>query len=144
MNSIWLATANLAAAIWVGTIVYQSTVVAATVFKTLDSDQARDFLRVIFPRFYKLGLFCAILLLICVSALGFAANWNRVNLWLPVAVSVMIIAQLISIWLVPRINAAADLNRSAFKRGHTLSILLTVLIVLLGIGILYNFSGALD
>lgn len=144
MNSIWLATANIATAVWVGTIVYQSSVVAATVFKTLNSSQARHFLREIFPRFYSLGLICAIALLVCLTAMAFTSSWSGINILLLATASVMMLAQLVSIWLVPRINAAADNNQQAFRRLHTFSVLLTVLILLLGIGILLFIAGGLN
>ncbi len=144
MSSLWIVCANLVTAIWVGTIVYQSTVVAATVLKVLDGQQARRFLRIIFPRFYSLGLICALTLLVCMTALGFDANWARVNFWLLSAVLVMTTSQLISIWLVPRINAAADVNKPEFKRLHVASVMLTVVILVLGTGILILIAGGLN
>lgn len=143
MNSIWLAIANLSVAIWVGTIIYQSSIVASTVFSTLDTSQSRHFLRTIFPRFYKLGLICAVLLLLSTTVMGHLADWPNINVWLLITASVMIVSQLVSIWLVPRINAASEQDKAAFKLLHTASVLLSVLILLLGIGVLlFVASGA--
>jgi len=51
----------LALSVWIGSIVFFSAVVAPTVFKTLDSDAAAKLQRAIFPRYYMLGLLCAMI-----------------------------------------------------------------------------------
>ncbi len=135
MNTVWLALANIAIAIWVGTIVYQSSVMAACVFRTLKANQASAFLRVIFPSFYKLGLICALTLLLSLSFL-LLLDWNIINLGLLLVAIVMTLCQVISIWLVPKINAAKDFRNPLFKKLHTISVLLTVFILICGVGIL--------
>jgi uncharacterized membrane protein len=133
-----LAVLNIAAAIWVGSIVFQSFLVAPTVFRHVDDQSAGRFLRAIFPRFYKLGMACGAAMLGAVTIAlltGLAPGPGM----LPVAIVIMTAAQLISLRMLPSINAARDAGeagRLRFKRLHAVSVGLTLLTLALGVGVL--------
>ncbi|MBM3858275.1 MAG: DUF4149 domain-containing protein [Verrucomicrobia bacterium] len=57
----------LALSVWIGSIVFLTVVVAPTVFKTLPPDDAAKLQRAIFPRYYLLGIFCAVFGIVCVG-----------------------------------------------------------------------------
>lgn len=132
----------VAAGTWVGAIVFQSAVVAPTVFVDLDESAARAFLRRLFPRFFKLGLVCGVLMLAGLALVGFDAP----NAALIAALTtVMLVLEAISLWMVPAINAARDAGeagKTRFENLHRLSVLFTVLILLLGIGVIAVVSAA--
>lgn len=138
------ALITIAAAAWVGAILFQSAVVAPAVFVDLDSDSARRFLRTLFPRFYRLGILCGGLMGVGIVMLVWASGWSCLLAMLTSAVVAMVVLEIFSLWMVPRINAARDAGASGsvrFGRLHRLSVMLTVVILLLGLGIL-GFIGA--
>jgi hypothetical protein len=57
----------LALAVWIGSMVFFTAVVAPTVFKVLSSDDAARLQRAIFPRYYLLGILCAAVGIVCVG-----------------------------------------------------------------------------
>ena len=137
--SALLAIINVAAAAWVGAIVFQSFVVAPTTFKSLDESQARGFLRALFPRFYQLGLACGVIMLIATGIAGSVSGWPPLLRWLLAAAAVMTAAEFVSLRMVPGINAARDqgaAGRARFDRLHRASVLLTLLILILGLAAL--------
>ena len=130
-----------AAGTWIGAIVFQSAVVAPTVFVDLDESAARVFLRRLFPRFFRLGLICGVLMLVGLALVGFDAP-NA----LPIAAltAAMLILEAASLWMVPAINAARDAGaagKARFDRLHRLSVLFTVVILVLGIGVVALISA---
>lgn len=132
-----------AAGIWIGAIVFQSAVVAPTVFVDLDESAARAFLRRLFPRFFKLGLICGVLMLAGLALVGFDAPNSLIITALTVA---MLILEVASLWMVPSINAARDAGadgKARFDRLHRLSVLFTVLILLLGLAVVVLISAGL-
>lgn len=134
MQFLLLATSTLAVAIWSGAIVFQSAVVAPTVFDSLDVHQARRFLRSIFPRFYVLGLVSGAVFLAGVGSLGVLLDWPAVLRWLAALAVVMLGSAALSLWLVPHINAARDkgiAGQQRFRNLHRVSVMLTVLVLLL-------------
>jgi hypothetical protein len=130
-----------AAGAWIGAIVFQSAVVAPTVFVDLDESAARVFLRRLFPRFFKLGLVCGALMLAGLALVGFDAPNALPIAALTVA---MLVLEAASLWMVPAINAARDAGeagKARFDRLHRLSVLFTVVILLLGIGVIALVSA---
>ncbi len=146
MTSATLTIAVLATAVWVGTIVFHSFVVAPTVFGSLDEHSARRFLRTLFPRFYRLGLICGLLMLVSVVVGAAAAGWPSALVWIGIAASLMTAAEALSLWITPRINAARDAGEAGagrFDRLHRLSVGLTLFILLLGVAVLALLPGAM-
>lgn len=126
---------TIAAGVWIGAIVFQSAVVAPTVFAGLDEAQARRFLRTLFPRFFRLGLVCGVVMATTLAVVTVYDGGSNLLTSLSVITAVMLIFQTISLSLVPLINAARDAGQDGatrFKRLHRLSVILTVLVLLLG------------
>lgn len=139
MESIATVLLTIAAATWVGAIVFQSAVVAPAVFVNLDETSARSFLRTLFPRLFRLGLICGALMLAGLLASGLVAGWSSTLSSITAATIVMLILEAISLRMVPHINSARDAGASGeakFARLHRASVLMTVGILLLGFAVL--------
>ena len=139
METLATALLTVSAGTWVGAIVFQSAVVAPTVFVDLNEAAARSFLRTLLPRFFRLGLACGALMLAGLLGVGLVAGWSVAVLLLASGTGVMIALQAISLAMVPHINAARDAGesgRTKFTRLHRTTVLLTVVVLLLGIAIL--------
>lgn len=122
-------------AIWVGAIVFQSAIVAPAVFAALDAENARLFLRTLFPRFFRLGIVCGSIMIAGVIALGLVARWSDKLLTIAALSAIMLILQTVSLKLVPHINAARDAGEAGSARFHTLhrlSVGFTVVVLLMG------------
>lgn len=127
----------LGAGIWIGAIVFQSFVVAPSVFSTLESSTAATFLRTLFPRFFLLGLVCGIFMII---ALTLNSAWvpPQRTLLMGAIASLMVILQLGSLLAVPFINTARDQGSSGRRRFallHGVTVSATLVILLLGIAV---------
>ncbi len=143
MTSFATALLTISAGTWVGAIIFQSAVVAPTVFVDLNESAARTFLRTLFPRFFRLGLVCGFLMLAGLIWLGTLAAWPSSVVALVVVTSVMVLFEAVSLRMVPQINAARDAGQAGetlFSRLHRISVLLTVAILLLGIAVLVAVS----
>ena len=129
----------LACAIWVGAIVFQSAVVAPSVFTTLDQTRASTLLRTLFPRFFKLGLVCGAIMALALALQAGLSAWTPVLTALASLTALMLVLEGLSLWLVPRINAARDAGNAGaarFANLHRLSVLLTLAILFAGIAAL--------
>lgn len=136
------ATAFIAVsvAIWIGAIVFQSAIVAPVVFAKLDKDQAKTFLRQLFPRLFSLGLGCGLVMIASSVYLGLSRGWTDAVGAITALTCVMLAAGALSLWMVPYINTARDAGRAGsttFKRLHRINVSLTVGVLLLGIAVLY-------
>jgi uncharacterized membrane protein len=63
----WIYLVTLA--VWIGSIIFFSFVVAPTVFKVLKPEDAARLQRALFPRYYLVGMLCAALGIVCVGIL---------------------------------------------------------------------------
>ena len=109
----------------IGVILYQTVFVAPTVFKTIDNVNTSKFLRKIFPRFFMF-----ILILGIVGLIDSILN-SRGSL-LYTVYSVTSIFSLFAFLIIPITNKATDDNdRKKFKILHSLSVVLTVIILIM-------------
>lgn len=68
----------LALALWVGSMIFFSAVVAPAIFRTLDRENAERLARQLFPKYYATGIGCAGAALWCLLVL----LWERaMSLW---------------------------------------------------------------
>jgi Ca2+/Na+ antiporter len=144
MVIIPFAAATIAIGIWVGSIIFQSLIVAPVVFSALDEKGARGVLRGVFPRFFRLGIGCSGFALLALLAAGLLAGWSGLVAPL-VAAAVMTLLACIALYLVPAINAArdaGDAGAARFRRLHSLSVALTVASLVVGIGLLGAVGAA--
>ena len=117
-----LSAVLLAIGIWLGSIVFQSAVVAPVVFTSLEPEGARRVLRTLFPRFFRLGIACGAIALL---ATVFAGSSPLV----PGILGVMLLANIAALMMVPAINRASDdgaAGKKRFRLLHGTSVLLTL------------------
>ena len=144
MTLSWLAlsVATLGAAVWTGAIVFQSALVAPSVFSALEAPDASKFLRRLFPSFFRLGIVCGVVTTAGFAFVAFLSGPAHV-LWPLVLSATMTLLAIVSLLMVPGINAARDAGESGaarFERLHRLSVLLTVAILLGGIIVLGHIA----
>ena len=106
-----------------GVIIFQTAIIAPSIFKVLSLDNAGPFLRLIFP---KLFMFVAML-----SLIGLALSLISSNALGLIVFFGSFLFMLICYYIVPVTNRARDEgNDIAFKRLHTVSVVLTMLVLL--------------
>lgn len=108
-----------------GMIVFQTTIIAPSVFKALNADQAGVFLRSVFPKLF---------LMICVlGVISFVQAFLFYNpsLVQKFVAGITIMGMSICYLIVPATNRARDTkNNSLFKRLHAISVLLTMIVLI--------------
>ncbi|MDC1190196.1 DUF4149 domain-containing protein [Gammaproteobacteria bacterium] len=126
MNIVTLITLILCYSLVLGIIFAQVLLTAPVVFKVLDDQNASNFLRKIFPRYYLL-LFLITLIALLISYLFFSTIDIYIAL---VAVSFSFLGYII----IPLTNIAKDRGwDSLFKGLHSLSVFNTVIIFIASI-----------
>ena len=126
MNTIVISLLILCYALALGIIFAQVLLTAPVIFKVLDNQNASNFLRKIFPRYYLL-LFLITLLALLISYLFFKTFDIYIAL---VAVSFSLLGYLI----IPLTNAAKDRGwDKLFKWFHNLSVFNTIVIMIIAI-----------
>ena len=121
MNNINLILPGLI----IGVIVYQTMFVAPTVFQTIDSKNTSKFLRKIFPKFF--------ILIFILSALAIIeAYYNSRGKTFYVIYMITSLFSILAFSLIPMTNKATDDNdKKKFKILHSLSVLLTIIILII-------------
>ena len=106
-----------------GVILFQTAIIAPSVFKVLSSENAAPFLRTIFP---KLFIFVAVL-----SFVGLVFSLISSNALGLIVFFVSLLSMLICYYIVPNTNRARDEgNDKVFKKLHSVSVVLTVIVLL--------------
>lgn len=114
-----------------GIILYQSIVVASTVFKLLKIDQSSILLRSVFPKFFKV---ISILGLINFSV-GFILSSQ---IYFQLVSIITLTLALICLFIIPKTNKAKDLNNTKlFQLLHSISVILTMIILLFNISMIF-------
>ena len=111
-----------------GLILFQSSVIAPTVFRVLDLEDAGAFLRKVFPRFFTLIMACSLLMLVLVVL---SDSSDKSRFMLPVA---NLVFSGVSYLVIPATNRAKDDGEEKkFKALHSLTVALTLLMLILNI-----------
>ena len=121
--------------ILVGVIVFFSSVIAPTVFSSVDEKNAGLFLRAFFPKYYIFGIIIGLLAIL--SAILIEPTISQLELSLILAILAMFI---VSRLMIPSINKARDMGESAkkkFNQLHLLSVTLNFLALIIGIILIY-------
>ena len=121
--------------ILVGVIIFFSSVIAPTVFSSVDEKNAGLFLRAFFPKYYIFGI--TIILLALLSAILLEPALNLLELSMISAILAMFV---ISRLMIPSINKARDMGESAkkkFDRLHMFSVILNFLALIVGLILIY-------
>ena len=110
----------------IGVILFQTIVVAPTVFKSLGAELASPFLRAIFPRLFLFVALCGFGS--CIER--FFSNYELSFGFISALVTV--IFMLICFFLVPMTNKAKDNKNDGLFRGlHSLSVALTLVVLVI-------------
>ena len=125
-NKIYILISGLI----IGIILYQSSIVAITVFKNLDEKNTSIFLRKIFPKFFKVIIF--------LNAASLILSFFYFSVIKIIVSFSSIILALICLKIIPETNKAADeKNQKRFKNLHTLSVVSTMLILIMNTLIIF-------
>ena len=109
-----------------GAIVFQTSIIAPSVFKTLDADNASPFLRAIFPKLFVMIAF--------LSAIGLTIAFMQDNLKLTLIFMISAWLMLLCYFIVPATNRARDSgNQKRFSQLHTLSVVSTISVLLINL-----------
>ena len=115
-----------------GVILFQSSIVASSIFKILPEENAGLLLRNLFPKFFLFLISLAILSTIS----AFLSDLNFVPFGLIELISFL--AMLICYLIIPKTNQARDEKKdSLFAKLLTVSVSLTLLVLILNISIFF-------
>tara|TARA_B100000795_G_scaffold105558_1_gene77877 strand:- start:3268 stop:3669 length:402 start_codon:yes stop_codon:yes gene_type:complete len=133
MNEAVIVLLTLSYSLILGIIVAQVVLTAPVVFKVLDNDNASNFLRAIFPRYYLL------LFLICLVASLISYLWfSSMDLWIALGASIL---AFIGFIIIPLTNSARDRGwNRLFKFLHNLSVLNTIILFIIAVAQLIRIS----
>ena len=110
----------------VGIILFQTTIIAPTVFGGLGPDRAGPILRKVFPKFFIILATLGLLNIIC-------AVISDVHMQAYIGGTTGVLA-VIAYSLIPMTNKMRDeQNEKAFKRLHNISVLMTVTMLLINL-----------
>lgn len=113
-----------------GMILFQTSVIAPSVFKTLSEEGASPFLRSIFPKLFLIILF--------LGAFQSVISVIQASITLTIIGFITFISMLIAYLIVPATNKARDENdEKSFKRLHLTSVILTVIVLLANIAVIF-------
>ena len=115
-----------------GIILFQTSVIAPSVFKYLDQNQMRDLLRAIFPKF-----FLYILILASSSLVVGILDNVKFDIQTIIA-SLTVVLSILCYIIIPSTNEAKDKNnQKRFKFLHNLSVISTVIIFLTNLSLVF-------
>jgi hypothetical protein len=110
----------------VGVILFQTAIIAPTVFRGMEPDQAGPFLRKVFPKF-----FIVLVLLGMAGAISALGNGAIYQLWICL---VTLTLGSIAYLLIPITNKSRDQGQEKlFKILHSASVSMTVMILIVNI-----------
>ena len=111
----------------VGIIIFQTSVIAPSVFKTINSEETSKFLRIIFPKFFILIFVLGAMSLIV--ELLYEKNISTIS----ISILTVLMALLCYI-IIPSTNSATDEgDKKKFKKLHSISVFTTLGILLFNI-----------
>lgn len=113
-------------AVWLGSMVFFSFVVAPTVFGALGKEAAAPLMRAIFPRYYAVGLACGGTALAAALATG-----AGLRLTVPLVIGLVLVAYARQV-ITPALNDARDgEDAERFSQLHVLSVRLNMIVMAL-------------
>ena len=111
----------------VGIIIFQTSIIAPTVIKTINPKETSSFLRIIFPKFFILILGLGLMSLI--AELFYEKNKLTISIS-----ALTVLMALLCYLIIPSTNSATDEgDKKKFKQLHSLSVITTIGILLLNI-----------
>ncbi len=143
LEPLLLSIANICVGLCAGVIVFQSFIVAPTLFTTFEEDQAGRFLRAVFPRFFRLNLALSATACIALASHGWVTEWSTPTIGGAGITAAMAGAMFACDRMIPAINAARDAGEQAaprFERLHKGTVGLTVLVLFGALAILISVA----
>tara|TARA_X000000368_G_C22529489_1_gene492821 strand:+ start:36 stop:440 length:405 start_codon:yes stop_codon:yes gene_type:complete len=130
-NQIYILCAGLIS----GVIIFQSAIVASSIFTVLPEENAGILLRNLFPKFFLFLIFLSSLSL----TFSFLANLNFYPFGF---IGILgLLSMSICYFIIPKTNQARDeKDDTLFKRLHTLSVSLTLLVLFLNLAVIFLIS----
>ena len=115
----------------VGIIIFQTSVIAPSVFKTINSEETSKFLRIIFPKFF--------ILIFALGAMSLTAELLYEKNISTISISVLtVLMAFLCYIIIPSTNSATDEgDKKKFKKLHSISVFTTLGILLLNILIFF-------
>ncbi len=148
MNEFSLALALLSSGIWLGSIVFLSLVLAPIVFKALSPTGASHLLRALFPRYYKTGIACGVILhLALIYYISQSGIVTMPVLWSAFGSACILLMTVYSLYLIPKINSASDagyVKAKTFNRLHKRSVIINIFNLLITLAVFINLVIALQ
>ena len=118
-----------------GIMLFFSFVVAPVVFTTLDEENARKFIRRIFPYYYKVNLGISLLILLI---LLLTSNFG-IKFYLTLVVAILFAIS--NYLLMPMINKFRDENQDKkFKYSHLISVIFNFIQILILLVIMFRYN----
>tara|TARA_B100001287_G_scaffold126862_1_gene106955 strand:+ start:588 stop:980 length:393 start_codon:yes stop_codon:yes gene_type:complete len=111
----------------VGIIIFQTSVIAPTVFKTINSEETSKFLRIVFPKFFILIFALGAISLIV--ELLYEKNISTIS----ISVLTALMALLCYVIIPPTNSATDEGHKKKFKNLHSISVFTTLAILVLNI-----------
>lgn len=109
----------------IGIILFQSILVAPIVFKYLEPNQSRIFIRKIFPKFFRFLFSIGFVMLLLILIYG-----EKYEIQYIVGLTTFILP-IICRLIIPAANKATDENnKNYFRFLHTISVVLTMLVLI--------------
>lgn len=121
--------------VWVGVIIFFSSVIAPTIFSSVDEKNAGLFLRAFFPKYYTFGIVLGLLALFSATILESALNTLEFSM-----ITLMLAMFVISRLMIPAINKTRDMGEAAkkkFNQLHLVSVILNFLALIVGLVLIY-------
>ena len=110
----------------VGVILFQTAIIAPTVFRGLEPDQAGPFLRKVFPKFFVVLAAMGV-----VGAISSLVGGATFQLWIFL---ITLVLGTLAYLLIPMTNKSRDEgNEKLFKKLHNASVIMTVLILIVNL-----------
>ena len=134
--------------LFVGKIAVFSFLIAPIIHSQLEKEAAAKVLRVFFPRYYKLGIICALVALLGILALIFQSSLPRIKFW-SLLWAWILVSEVFSLnFLVPTLEATRQARAAGepeatrkWENAHKLSVRLNGLNLLLGLILLGWYIG---
>jgi hypothetical protein len=131
---------NLSLLLFVGKIVTFSFLIAPIVHELLEKEQAAKLLRAFFPRYYKLGISCAVMALICAFVIMYGTPFPKMRYPIILWGFILFSETYAVMVLAPRLEATRELRSQGdvqatqkWESAHKFSVKLNVANLLAGL-----------
>ncbi len=138
LNFIYL----LSLVCWIGSIIFFSFFVAPVVFKTLEREKAGEVVGIIFPRYYKLGYVCGVLVLgVLLLTEPAGLKWCALGIMMLGSGLAGLVVNPKAKSLKDKLKSASETERAGFEAGfktlHSLSVKLNAGVLFAGLWLLW-------